>query len=289
MFDLLAKLTAFVLEKFGSNRRDFVIAGLTVLSLSIVFVYFFGGQAVEPGIDSLFANKISAYFDGRLKTEKGYINPPSIPLSKLDPDLGKRLAKVEVDLDSMRSPTAKSGDAKPQGEIAALQARLAKIETDFGAKLEKMKTSLYDDIDAVYTISHTFTELDITGSKDAPLKQVKPIIFSHYIFADLAKHSVKLVINRRLNSFGLDVCYNGNQGKAFCDERTSNFGEDITSKLKKYPLKGTTAGAEMDSDIAKFPDHIHLIQIRPNRFNWDGGDTVSIDGYIIVKRAAENN
>lgn len=287
MFDLLAKLASFILEKFGSNRRDFVIAGLTVLSLSVLGAYVWGGRVVEPSIDSLFVDKISAYFDGRLKPDKVYINPPSIPLSRLDPDLGKRLAKVELDLDHMRSATPKSGDTKPQGEIAALQARLAKIEADIGAKLEKMKASLYDDVDAVYTISHTFTERDITGSKDA--QQVKPIIFSHYIFADLAKHSVKLVINRRLNSFGLDVCYNGNQGRAFCDERTSNFSEDITSRLKKYPLRGTTAGAEMDSDIAKFPDHIHLIQIRPNRFNWDGGDTVSIDGYIIVKRAAEIN
>jgi hypothetical protein len=151
---------------------------------------------------------------------------------------------------------------------------LMKLKSD----IVDLKTALYNDIDAVYTISETFTPLDIKN-----LGTGKRLIFHQYIFADLERHDVRVVIARRQNIFGVRFCIND-----FCSIEKNDIDQDITKVLKEHPLKGTNAGVEW-SKTSAFPEHIQKIEFEPFGLNWDAAGIASLDGYIMVKRVAGGN
>jgi hypothetical protein len=152
---------------------------------------------------------------------------------------------------------------------------MKQLENKMNIELMSIKNTLYGDIDAVYTISYSFNKEDIEalGSKKGPN-------YRQYIFANLQKHKVIVILNRRYNSFSLKFCVNS-QHKS-CRTKNNDMNEDITELLKRYPLKAEAGGAE--SEESAYPDHIHLIDISPIRPNWDASTTSSIDGYILVHR-----
>ena len=147
--------------------------------------------------------------------------------------------------------------------------QLQQLRTD----LKGLREALYNDVDAVYTISQTFTPQDIKN-----LGADKTLTYSQYIYADPKRHDVTAYIYRRQNSFNFKLCIN-----ATCKMYKNDLkGENLTPDLLKYPLKLTKAGVE--NAMLEFPDNVQLIELQPSSVNWDGGDVASLDGYIIVRR-----
>jgi hypothetical protein len=142
------------------------------------------------------------------------------------------------------------------------------------AEIDDLKAAVYNDVDAVYTISESFTPDDIKK-----LGTNKRLIFHQYIYADLDKHRVSVVIFRRQNFFSLNFCVN-----EVCSFEKNDINADITAFLKEHPLKAAVAGVEWSKTFA-YPEHIQKIELEPVGLHWDAGAIASVDGYIIVKRA----
>jgi hypothetical protein len=132
-----------------------------------------------------------------------------------------------------------------EGEDGALATAAKRIDpkiTNVAAtQLQGIRNSLYEEVDAVYQVSNTFTKSEV-----AKLGSATSLTFPLYIYADLTKHRVVIFLNRRNNSFSILLCFNNDRKS--CKERTSNVAkEDITETLKLFPLKASNAGVESES------------------------------------------
>jgi len=157
-------------------------------------------------------------------------------------------------------------------EIAKLRDELAAMRSE----LDRVKTSLYDDIDNVYTVSYTFKEEQVKAADPATGLKFPPL----YIFANMQKHRVSLVLNRRNNTFSVRVCVNG--AEKSCKIYQNNIRQDITDLLKNYPLKPSYAGEE--SEELDYPENLQFISLSPLRMNWEARPESSIEGYVLVRR-----
>jgi hypothetical protein len=167
-----------------------------------------------------------------------------------------------------------------EGSFAAAARNVdPKIKNLAVAQLESIRNSLYEEVDAVYPITYSFTKAEI-----AKLDPNSPLTFPLYLYADLSKHRVSIFLNRRNNTFSVLMCFNHDQKS--CRQRTSNLSnEDITETLRSHPLKPGSGGIE--SETLTYPPNIQLIEISPQHLNWDEGADASVEGYVMVRRAIQ--
>jgi hypothetical protein len=165
-------------------------------------------------------------------------------------------------------------------EKGGLLSSARKVDKDIqNTAVERLKNiteSLYDEVDAVYSISNSITRADIQK-----LGTNGSLTFTSYIYADLDKHRILLFLNRRQFSFDYTLCFNGNKA---CTERTNNLVNlDITEILKQNPLRPANGGTE--SERLAYPPNIHSIEITPIIKGMQEGEVASLEGYVMVKRA----
>jgi hypothetical protein len=100
------------------------------------------------------------------------------------------------------------------------------------SRLDKYITSKIDGYfersDAGRPLNKKLGELEVKFNQDdftKPATKDKTTVYTQYIFANLEKHKVMVVLNKRYNAFNIQLCVN-NSAKS-CSTKNSNLKQDI--------------------------------------------------------------